>query len=65
VPNVYIENKFSSEVIEMNISNAINTVSVSGSSSSSAKKTDYPTHILLNVFLKSADYKPSAPMPFY
>ena len=28
-----------SEVIEMNISNAINTVSVSGSSSSSAKKT--------------------------
>ena len=39
MPNVYIENKFSSEVIEMNISNAINTVSVSGSSSSSAKKT--------------------------
>lgn len=39
MPNVYIENKFSSEVIEINISNAINTVSVSGSSSSSAKKT--------------------------
>lgn len=39
MPNVYIENKFSGEVIEMNISNAINTVSVSGSSSSSAKKT--------------------------
>ena len=29
------------------------------------QQTDYPTHILLNVFLKSADYKPSAPMPFY
>ena len=40
MPNVYIENKFSGEVIEMNISNAINTVSVSGSFSSSAKTSE-------------------------
>ena len=40
MPNVYIENKFSTEVIEMNISNAINTVSVSGSFSSSAKTSE-------------------------
>ena len=36
---VYIESKFLSEVIEMDISNTINTVKVPGSSSSSVKKT--------------------------
>lgn len=35
---VYIESKFLSEVIEMDISNTINTVKVSGSSNSSVKK---------------------------
>ena len=36
---VYIESKFLSEVIEMDISNTISAVKVSGSSSSSVKKT--------------------------
>ena len=35
---VYIESKFLSEVIEMDISNTISAVKVSGSSSSSVKK---------------------------
>ena len=35
---VYIESKFLSEVIEMDISNTISTVKVSGSSSISVKK---------------------------
>ncbi len=35
---VYIESKFLSEVIEMDISNNISAVKVSGSSSSSVKK---------------------------
>ena len=36
---VYIESKFLSEIIEMDISNTISAVKVSGSSSSSVKKT--------------------------
>lgn len=61
---VYIENKFSSEVKEMNISNAINTVSVSGSFSSSVKKTSEKNNVYMgNEFmnLRKAEVAKVAP----
>ena len=49
---VYIESKFLSEVIEMDISNTISAVKVSGSSSSSVKKTSEKNKWQLTDLLK-------------